>query len=148
MIISGTGNRELYTTEEELRQAILEIFEKEQPTKIISGMAIGFDQIFAEVAVKHQVPFIAAVPIAEQASVWPAKAQEKYLRLLELASEVIIVSDSPYAAWKLHARNEWMVNNSDALVVYNNKTDGGAVACLNYAKKQSKRIIELSFYES
>lgn len=148
MIISGTGNRELYTTEEELRQAILEIFEKEQPTKIISGMAIGFDQIFAEVAVKYQVPFIAAVPIVEQASIWPIKAQEKYLKLLELAAEVIVVSESPYAAWKLHARNEWMVDNSDALVVYNNKTDGGAVACLNYTKRRNKRIIELSFSES
>jgi uncharacterized phage-like protein YoqJ len=40
----------------------------------ITGMALGVDQLFAEVCIEMGIPFIAAIPFLGQASRWPTHA--------------------------------------------------------------------------
>lgn len=44
----------------------------------------------------------------------------------------------------IKARNRWMVEHSDIIISYTVRENGGAAEALRYAKKQNKRIIELS----
>lgn len=51
---------------------------KLNPDKVISGMALGVDQIAAYIAYKLKIPFIAAVPFEGQEKAWPFKSQHIY----------------------------------------------------------------------
>jgi hypothetical protein len=59
----------------------------------VSGMALGGDQIWAEQALFAELRLVAAIPFAAQADSWPREA-----------------------ARLLHARNDWMLDRSRAVV--------------------------------
>ena len=88
----------------------------------ISGFAIGFDMMAAEVVVslKGNYPdmtLIAAIPFKGQASRFNFYDRKRYDRLLEVADEVIVLSESYYPRCFLD-RDEFMVNNSSTLIGY------------------------------
>lgn len=112
-----------------------------QPEKIISGMALGVDQWAAYIAFKLKIPFVAAVPFEGQEIKWPAKSQELYHKLLNKASEVVVVSGGTYSASKLQVRNRWMVDYSDKMIAVWDGTPGGTANCINYAESVKKEII-------
>lgn len=62
-----------------------------QPDEVIVGMALGWDQAVAGAAAALGIPFIAAVPFAEQPNRWPAESRRIYDRLLECATSVEII---------------------------------------------------------
>lgn len=149
MIISGTGHRPSklggYNIPNPIFNYICKTAEgiilKENPDKIITGMALGWDTWLARISYKLGIPFIAAVPFIGQESIWPKESQKQYNQLLKLASEVIIVSDGEYSSKKLQIRNEWMVNNSDKVLAVWDGSNGGTGNCVNYAKSINKDII-------
>lgn len=114
------------------------------PDKIISGMALGVDQWAAHIAYKLGIPFIAAVPFEGQEGKWPDVSKNTYIRLLNVASEIVIVSPGGYAASKLQIRNQWMVDNCNKLIAVWDGTAGGTGNCVKYAK--SKKIDEDIIY--
>lgn len=115
------------------------------PDKIISGMALGVDQWAAHIAYKLNIPFIAAVPFEGQETRWPRKSQNTYIKLLNLASEVVIVSPGGYSVDKMNIRNKWMVDNCDKLIAIWDGTSGGTGNCVKYALtvKKEKDIIRI-----
>ena len=67
MIIAFTGHRKLHY--KQYNYIFFEIEKQLQqlkPEKIISGMAIGADTIAVQVAIKNNIPFIAAIPFVGQ----------------------------------------------------------------------------------
>ena len=125
-----------------LKNKILEL----KPEKCISGMALGVDQMAAELCIELEIPFIAAVPFVGQESVWPEASKLKYKNILDNAQEVKIVSEGGYASWKLQKRNEWMVDNSDILIaVWNEGYVGGTTNCVNYAKSVGKKLALIEY---
>lgn len=115
---------------------VLNTFKEINPKCIISGMALGTDQLAVKVAIESGIPFIACVPFIGQESIWPAESQKEYQRLLSLAQEVVIVSPGSYSAQKLMIRNQWIVENSDEiLAVWNGQTQGGTYSCVQLAQK-------------
>lgn len=122
MIVAGTGHRMDkvggYNNEAFIKLVgIAEVWIKEnKPTRIISGMALGWDQALAQASVNCGVPFIAAVPFKGQELNWSEKAQKYFNSLLKKAESVIYVSEDGYSAYKMQIRNEWMVNNCDLLL--------------------------------
>lgn len=106
--------------------------------KVISGMALGWDQAVAEVAIDLKIPVIAAIPFDGQQRRWPQHEQDWYARLLEQCAERHVVSPGVYATWKMFKRNEWMVDNSDALVALWDGSSGGTANCVNYAIRRHK----------
>lgn len=118
------------------------ILKEKQPEKVISGMALGFDQWAASVAIKLNIPFIAAIPFEGQESAWPIFSQKSYHLLLKKAYEIVVVSPGSYSAYKMQIRNEYLVNNCDILVAcWNGDTSGGTYNCIQYAKSLNKEII-------
>jgi uncharacterized phage-like protein YoqJ len=112
-------------------------------TEVISGMALGVDQWAAEAAVRLGVPFEAAVPFAGQEKAWPPESQRKYRELLSKATKTTVVYDGGYAGWKMQKRNEYMVDNCDALVAVWDGTDGGTANCHSYALRVKKPVIRI-----
>lgn len=122
-------------------QNIERILKEAKPDKVISGMALGVDQWAAHIAYRLKIPFIAAIPFINQESKWPIKSQEMYHKLLNVASEKIVVSEGTYSSKKMQTRNEWMVNRCDALIAVWDGSSGGTGNCINYAKSINKPII-------
>lgn len=147
MIIAGTGHRpnklggygqaatfRLYNT-------AVGVLEDLQPTKVISGMALGWDQALALAALNNEVPYIAAVPFMGQESVWPAQSQEQFRHLIKHAEELVVVCTGAYAGWKMQKRNQWMVDHCDKVIALWDGTAGGTANCVRYANTKGKEII-------
>lgn len=116
--------------------------------KIISGMALGVDTMWAMVGMSLLIPVIAAIPDMAQADRWPPTSQSKYYRILDKCHEVVNVSKSSvFKMEHLQQRNIWMVDNCDLLVaVYNGDQSGGTYNCIQYAKQKigESRIITIN----
>lgn len=125
-----------------LRSQLLGIQEKIGPINLgVSGMAIGVDQWFAENCHSLGIPFEAAIPFFGQETAWPISSQERYHKLLELASVKTVVSPGGYSAAKMQIRNQYMVDKCHILLAVWDGTSGGTANCVAYALKQGKKPI-------
>lgn len=108
------------------------------------GMAMGFDLIAADVVLEvkkkcPQVRLIACVPCPEQQKYFPAAEKSKYERILPLCDRVEIIAEKYYKGCML-ARDRFMVDNSDLVLAYMNKDDGGTAYTVRYARSKNKEI--------
>lgn len=139
-----------------IRQEIEKILIDEKPTKIISGMAIGVDQIFALVGLKLNIPLLAAIPFEGQEKRWPKSSQKIFYDILNNPlTEQVIVCEGGYAGYKFIRRDHYMVDNCNKLLaVYNGDESGGTWQTWKYAIKNKCPIIRInpndcpSFYNS
>jgi hypothetical protein len=119
-------------------------FLRNNPGKVISGMALGWDTAIALAAIELKIPLIAAVPFPSQGGNWKNEADRtRYREILEQASEVHTISPDPYSAGKLQIRNCWMCDRADKIVALFDGTSGGTANCLKYATNQGKEIDNL-----
>jgi uncharacterized phage-like protein YoqJ len=126
----------------EMRKLIVQL----QPEICITGMAIGVDQDFALECVALGFPFLAAVPFEGQEQRWPAAAQREYHELLQLAAQVVYVSEPGYENWKMNKRNKWMsdeVGDSGAVIAVWDGSDGGTSNCVKYAESIERAIYRI-----
>jgi len=150
MIIAFTGHRNLYGYDlsspayDSLRAEIIKLLQEHKPEKCISGMALGVDQLAAEICASLGIPFIAAVPFKGQEGVWNQESKDKYAELLGKAAEVVIVCEGGYAPWKMQKRNEYMCDNADAIIAVWNGSYGGTGNCVNYAEQIKKPIYRIN----
>ena len=112
-----------------------------KPEKVISGMALGVDQWAANIAFKLKIPVLAAVPFDGQEKKWPDKSQSIYRKLLNKASEIVVVSPPGFTKEKMQIRNRFLVDQSDLLIAIFNGSPGGTANCIEYAKHTNKKII-------
>lgn len=127
-----------------LRAAYEELFIGFKVDRLLTGCALGVDTVAAEVAAANGIPYTACIPFDGQQNKWPRAAKQRYERLLSRADDMIIVSPGGYAAWKLHKRNEFMVDNSSILLAtWNGKPKGGTYACVQYGMKKHGSILRL-----
>lgn len=152
MIYAGTGHRSDklggygFGPERKLEDFAIKILKELQPSKIISGMALGWDQALAKACTVLGIPFIAAIPFKNQSCRWPQPAQNRYTSLLKFASEVIDTDDHDpdrSIAGKMQIRNMWMVDHCDKVLALYNGTRGGTQNCLSYATQRRKPIINV-----
>ncbi len=143
MILGVSGHRNLTGQDYKRSFEELKILCQElNPEKIISGMAIGFDFLACEVALKLKIPYLAAVPFQGQELFWPRETQNYYRKLLDQAESIEIVNRGCFANWKFQARNEYIVNHCHHLVALlrSSVQFGGTVNCVSYAKSKKKII--------
>lgn len=149
MIIAGTGHRpdKLGGYADDVQVELIKLarswMQENKPTKVISGMAVGWDLALATAALKEKIPFIAAVPFYGQENVWPRKIRDVYNNYLLLAEQIIIVCQGGYGRWKFQRRNVWMVDHCDMVLALWNGSPGGTENCVKYAQKSKKPIINL-----
>ena len=144
-VIGVTGHRKLFHAKDVILNQFDEKFKSINFSKVITGMALGFDQLVAEWCIENNIPFIAAIPFETQAKLWNPNQIKIYLNLLEKAEDIMVVSPGEYASYKLQVRNEWIVDNSDIVIAYCFQDKGGTYNCLQYAKRKSKPIQRLGF---
>lgn len=149
MNVSGTGHRpnklggydtRTYKRLVDLATATLKLI---KPTRVISGMALGWDQALAEAAINLGIPVTAAIPFEGQASQWPKSSQAKYASLLKQCDSSEVVCEGGYAASKMQVRNEWMVDRSDLVLALWDGSHGGTGNCIEYASSVNKPIRNL-----
>lgn len=131
----------------------LELRKQEHPIKVITGGALGIDQLALQAALNtredsyHGVKIVVAEPFKFFWRKWPPQSIENYLRnIFDVDIERILVDDSEiYAPWKMQKRNEWMVDRCDELWAWWDGSSGGTKNCIDYAKK--KDVIIRNLYE-
>lgn len=145
-IISCTGHRTLKHPIDDVIDTFGWFIQNFKPELVCTGMALGFDQAVALACLKYNVPFEACVPCDGQESLWPAEVQEGYKELLQAAHKITVVSPGKYAAWKMHARNAYMVKKGNPIVAYlkPGTSDGGTAACVKLAQgTKGKQVINM-----
>lgn len=150
LILAGTGHRPNklggYNTKTDLillNLALVNIKDL-NPTKIISGMTLGWDTALALAAIMCHIPVIAAVPCKEQDKFWNKDNQETYKDILNHPLVTThYVSDLPYTNMCMQERNKWMVNNCTKVLALWDGSNGGTANCINYAKKMNREVLNV-----
>lgn len=149
MIVSFTGHRPEGLGDDLAGAwiAIKEFLMGSRPERVISGMAQGVDSIAFDIADELGIPVIAAVPWTGYGSLWPQEHQRQYLKRLERAERVHVVSQAEiYHQGIEQLRNRWMVDNSDTLVaVWNGVRKGGTWNCIEYCQKAGRSPVFLKW---
>lgn len=135
----GTGPMSLW-----IKKKINDILDIYGPTMLISGMALGVDMLFAEIAIERKLPLIAAIPCKGQEKIWPKKSQDRYNKILSYdGCSKVYVSES-YSAYAMQKRNEYMIDNCAILLAVWDGTTGGTCNAVQYAKKVNKETIRIN----
>ena len=109
--------------------------------KVISGGALGWDQIGIEAAKYAGADVLLAEPFLYFWRKWQPHQIDKYMWMkYDLLGEddkiVQVNSDEEYQAWKLFARNEYMVDRADEVWAWWDGTrKGGTYSGLQYDHK-------------
>lgn len=114
------------------RHALLE----RRPTRVISGMALGWDLALAVAALDLGILLTCAIPYEGQETTWHKSPHmiALYRDILRRADRVVVVCPPGYSSEKLQQRNVYMVDNSDeVMALYNGEKFGGTYNCLTYA---------------
>jgi uncharacterized phage-like protein YoqJ len=156
LVVAGTGHRpnKLFPEADNpyspdllrsLADQVASVLTVLSPAGVISGMALGFDQALALAAIDAGIPFVAALPFEGQEGLWPKPSQDSFREILAKAEKVFAVSEPGYAAWKMQARNAWMVDHSSLVLAAWNGSPGGTANCVRYARKKSVPVLLLDF---
>ena len=158
MIIAGTGHRpdglgSRYDMKDQIslsvREVCLQFLRDRKPDRIVSGMALGFDTIFALAAIELKIPVLAAIPFVGQESRWPEKSQRLYREILEdPLVESWVVSPGEYNTHKLQYRNECLSRKADLILACWSGAYGGTRNCVLYAQEIGKPVFRFKPGES
>lgn len=112
----------------------------------ISGMAMGVDQICAQIVLEikqqyNDITLEAAIPCYAQDKMWPQKYKDNYKIILSLCDECHYVSTSPYFDGCMMQRNNYMVAKADYLLAVSDGSPGGTNTTINSAWKKGIPII-------
>lgn len=151
MIISFTGHRSKFfpgkydETHEwivSIRENLRQKLDIVRPDWIISGMALGWDMIAAEVGIELGIPVHCYIPFREQGSKWPPKSLERYNGIID-AADCLFICSKEYHPGAFHKRDELMVRNSDIVYALWNPVvnTGGTYHTVKYAEKQDRTIV-------
>lgn len=132
-----------------------QILAGETKFELISGMALGVDQLFFSVG--HQlrkeyaeqgvaIVLTAAVPCIEQDGIWKDDCKISYAAMLKAADKKVRISNKKYENDKgcMQRRNRFMVANADMVLAYHDGSEGGTKNCIDYAKSVGA-VIENAF---
>ncbi len=136
-----------------LRLLLRGMKERNPDLEAITGMALGADQIFAEVCIELEIPFIAAVPLEGQESKWPSESRARYDQTISKAKKVVVVDKirsyhSDRFGGKLALRNKSMVDHSDKAIAVWDGSDGGTANCVQLLLRKGRKFVQLDHKSS
>lgn len=144
-ILAGTGHRPdkiIYKGQNAYNSKVFNIlsdFIEEHlkvlnPTLVITGMALGFDQALAMACINSNIKFHAYIPCPNQDLKWTKDSKILYKNLLEKAEKQVIISKE-YTVNCMQKRNEHMVDATDKILALFNGSKGGTYNCIQYTNK-------------
>ena len=143
---SGHRNLKGYDFDPALLDRVIMNLIKTGTENFLCGMALGFDMAAAESVMQYKkeygVKLTAVLPCKNQSENYSESNKARYQRILSACDEVITLSEE-YFKGCMHARDRYMVENSNAVVCFLRKSGGGTFYTVNYAKKLNIPLIEL-----
>lgn len=142
MIVGVTGHRsERIPNMQYVKTQLGHAFNDLAARRVLQGMCEGTDLVAARKAYDMHIPFWAVIP-------WkgfrpPASIEGIWTNAKVYSEKVVYVSDSMIFTGPdlYHARNRFIVDNSDVLVaVWDGFPRGGSYQTIQYAKKKKKPI--------
>jgi len=113
----------------------------------ISGMALGFDMLCAEIVLDFKLEMSdivleCALPCKDQAKLWSSSQQLIWKKILSQADKIRCVYER-YCDGCMEERNKYMVNNSSLVIALFDGKSGGTMKTVNYANKNGVKVIEI-----
>lgn len=132
-----------------LSNKILEIFNDNEGSYAISGMALGVDTLYAQTILdlkllRPEVKLECAIPCRNHSSKWFKESVTVYNDILSKADKVTLVSDCEYNPSVMQRRNEYMVDQCDLLIAVWDGSSGGTGNCVKYAERIGKSVIRIT----
>ena len=144
MIVAVTGRRKL-SNQDWVVTEIERVIQKLEPSKMISGMALGVDTIWAELAVANNIPLEAHCPFPQQSNSWTEGQQRHWEELLSKA-ETVTYAGEHFSKNLYFVRNKTMVEAADQVVaVWDREESGGTWHAVQHAVKTKKPVIHINF---
>lgn len=115
--------------------------EEHSDLMVISGGALGVDQLAAEEAQRQAIPviFILPFPVSVISARWRSKDWEHLKALVTKATAAYQIQKGfSFDAYQL--RNEAMANHCDLLCAVFSGLPGGTANCIRYAEEQGTNI--------
>lgn len=151
IILYGTGHRpdklggyslkSLYA----LTGCIQDELRRIQPSEVIAGGALGFDQALALAAIQCNIPLTLAIPFRGFYRQWPSASQTFHRKIMRSADKVVYVThgrltDKYEIIKALQVRNEWMADHGNSCLTMWDGTPGGTANCISYSRKIGRPI--------
>ncbi|MGN0748203.1 MAG: SLOG family protein [Christensenellales bacterium] len=110
----------------------------------ISGMALGFDMICAEIVLELKknypdIKLVCAIPCKNQDKLWSEEYKKRYKRILKQADIVRYIAEE-YTKTCMLERNDYMLNNSSKVIALYNGLAGGTKSTIMKAEKMGLKI--------
>ena len=135
-----------------LREKVVELI-SDGYRHFISGGALGADSDFAEIVIdlrKSAYPDITleiAVPCPNQDLKWGTKDKHRYKKICKAADSVNLISEK-YTNFCMQIRNEYMVDQSDfVIVVWNGEKQGGTYRTFQYTQRKKKPFMVIDLQD-
>ena len=135
-----------------LREKVVELI-SDGYRHFISGGALGADSDFAEIVIdlrKSAYPDITleiAVPCTNQDLKWHSEDKRRYKKICNAADSVNVTSKK-YTNFCMQKRNEYMVDQSDfVIVVWNEEKQGGTYRTFQYVQRKKKPFIVIDLQD-
>ena len=148
--VAVTGHRSLTAQQaewvaSELPRVLRKLAADHDTTTLISGMAVGADQLAARAAIDTGVGSWSYLPHPQQADRWPPSARERWTRLRAAAARHVVLADG-YDVANLHNRNRLMIRDSSAIVAIHDpaRTTGGTHEALRTADTMRRPVIRMN----
>jgi hypothetical protein len=151
MIIGITGHQEIGSTEVVawVRETLQSAIDRLDITKGISCLAIGSDQMFAEVILSKGVELIAVIPCLNYEFTFHSSDDLlNYQRLKLKAAELIQMDEISPTEQAFYQASQYLVDRSNAIIAIWNgqpaKGFGGTADVVSYASNKGKNIIHIN----
>lgn len=117
-------------------------------TDFLSGGALGFDQMAAEIvlSLREKYPWVRLVmviPFDGQADKWSREQRGRWLEIIEASDRVIRISHA-YDKGVFFRRNHYLVENANLLLAAYDGQPGGTAGTVAYAKRHGVRVVRLA----
>ena len=147
-----TGHRIIKVTPEltsRLRNTIIDLY-KQGVTDFYNGLAIGWDMLCADTVIGLKTDYgdmklhlLLPCPADEQIKGWNKAQIENYMRILQAADSVTVISEH-YTDDCMKRRNEKLVELADCCVCYCNNRRSGTGQTMKMAENKGISIINLA----
>lgn len=108
----------------------------------ISGLALGADTWWAQIAVSKGIPLAAYIPYPQQADRWSAENRAEWQKFRSAAHREVLLGDA-YAIHLLFSRNDAMIRDCDlAVAVWQpSRKSGGTTDAVKKIRKIGKPLV-------
>lgn len=151
MIAGITGHQNLGDQEtiSWVEDCLIQEIPKYHITKGLTCLAIGADQLFAEVLETFYIPFIAIIPCDGYEQTFNKKiTQESYFSYLSKAEDTIKLNFPEPSEEAFYAAGKYIVDHCDILfAIWNGKAAkglGGTGDIVEYARRKKRRVAHIN----